>query len=386
MEVTARFAATVVTLALAAGASPANAAPLAIQGLTGVIEMPGAKGSALWTLGQDCIAVEPKRWQSIGSRNRNTLTLGAGATPAAGSVDGSARVGEAHETKAVALGFHDYNVKPDRVLEVQDLGIELRGGRAYLTGRLVRGKPTFAAAKRVRLATIARPRFFAGNATVPRHPSQTQPNTFLMAVQGKATVAAPLAKALNRIRCKPNKFFVIHPRPVRPGIPFGFVTIQLQPGAAVGVAGLAGTSPEFVTSDDSTLAASAIAPATLGKAGIGMPLQDGTHAALTCSFGRDCGPAAGTQLGLAGGITVSAGGRSASIDGIQMTFAGGQSGDPPVAVAGRVNGQQMDLTSAEDGPERATPEFLQALSSALGVTVVTARFSPAVTFTQLTPG
>ncbi|HEX4734642.1 MAG TPA: hypothetical protein VH247_09535 [Thermoleophilaceae bacterium] len=385
---TARFAAAIVTLTLVAGASPANAAPLPIQGLNGVIEMPGAKGSALWTLGQDCIAVEPGRWQSVRSRNRNTLTLAAGAATAVGSMDGSARAGDAHEKKAVALAFHDYNLKPDRVLNLQDLGIELRGSRAYLTGRLVRGKPTFAAVKRVRLATIARPRFFSGNATVPGHPSQTQPDTFLMAIQGNATVAAPLAKALNRIRCRPNKFFVIHPRPVRQGIPLGFVAIQLMPGAAVGVAGLAGTSPEFATSDGTELAATAIAPATLGKAGIGMPVLDGTRAALTCSYGRDCRPATGAQLGLAGGITVSTGGRSATIDGIQVTYAGGaQRGDPPVAVSsGRVDGQPMNLTSAVDGSERATPEFLQALSSALGVTVATARFSPSVTFTQVTAG
>lgn len=377
-----RLAAAIVPLTLLAGASSAQAKPLPIQGLNGVLELPAAKGSMLWTLGQDCINVEGGRWQVTRSRKPNTSTFVQLGTDTVGSVDGSNRTGEVHEKKDLALGFHNLSAKPDRLLNVWDIGVELRGGHAYLTGRIVKGKPLFAASKRIRLATIARPSFFAGNATVPGHPTQTQPDTFLMAIQGNATLAAPLAAALNRIRCHPNKFFVIHPRPVRPGLRFGFVSLQLEPGAAVGLAGVAGTSPEVDTEDGTQVIATAVAPAVQGKAGIGMPLVDGTHADMTCRYGGKCQPAPGTQLGLAGGVTVSANGRSATIDAIQLRY--GQTGDQEPVVAGHVNGQQMDLTTPDS--RGGTPEFLQALSAALGVTVTDARLSPAVTFTKLGPG
>jgi hypothetical protein len=368
----ARFAVAIVALALLAGACVAQASPLPIQGLNGVLELPAAKGTTVWTLGQDCISIDPSGWQATRSRTRNTSTFIQLGTGTVGSVDGVARTGEVHEKNDLALSFHNYNVRPDRVLEVRDLGVDMRGGRAYLTGRVVKGKPTFAAAKRIRLATIAHPSFVSGNATVPGHPSQTRPDTFLMAIQGKATLAAPLAAALNRIRCHPNKFFAIHPRPVRPGLRFGFVSIQLEPGAAVGVAGVVGTSPDFETADETPVTTVPIAPATQGKTGIGLPLMDGTHTPMTCKYGGLCHPTADAQLAADGGYTVSANGRSATIDTISVRFVSGDA-----VLAGHLNGQQMDLTG---------PQFLQALSDALGVSVVGAHFDPVVTFTKLTAG
>jgi hypothetical protein len=56
-------------------------------------------------------------------------------------------------------------------------------------------------------------------------------------------------------------------------------------------------------------------------------------------------------------------------------------------LTGQVDRQQMDLTALDDhGNARATPEFLQALSTALGVTVTGAFFEPTATFTKLTAG
>jgi hypothetical protein len=303
---------------------------------------------------------------------------------AVGSMDGVTVAGEVHEKNDLAFAFHNLNVKPDRLIEIHDLGIELRGGRGYLTGRLVKGKPLFAAAKRIRLATIAHPSFVSGNATVRGHPTQTIPDTFLMSIQGNATLTAPLAKALNRIRCHPDPNFAIHPRPVRPGLRFGFVSIQLEPGAAFGVAGVVGTTPEFEAADGTPITTTAIAPATLGKIGIAMPLADGTHVAMTCSDGERCEPAADAQLAQGGGLTVaSPDGHSATIDAIRLSFGFRQGGTTPIPVlAGHVNGQQMNLTTV-DGP---TPELLQALSAALGLNVVDAHFEPVVTFTKLAAG
>jgi hypothetical protein len=380
----ARLGVAVVSLTLFAGVSTAHATPVPIQGLNGVLELPAAKGSMVWTLGQDCISVEAGGWQTTRSRKPNTTTLVQLQTDTVGSMDAAAPAGAVQEKRDLAFGFHNLNAQPDRLLNVWDLGIELRGGRAYLTGRLLKGKPLFAAAKRVRLATIAHPSFVSGNATVPRHPSQTMPDTFLMAIQGNATLAAPLAAALNRIRCHPNKYFAIHPRPVRPGLRFGFVSIQLEPGAAFGVTGNVATSAEFETADNTPLTASATAPATLGKAGIVLPLVDGTHVAMTCRYGGKCAPATDAQLALAGGIAVSSpDGRSATVDAIHLTYAFRATGGSPIPVlAGNVNGQPMQLTTT-DG---STPEFRQALSAALGVDVVGAFLDPAPTFTKLTGG
>ena len=385
---TVRLGVAIVSLAILAGASSADAAPLPIQGLNGILELPAAKGTMVWTLGQDCISIEGVGWKPIKSRKRNTSTFAIGTTGAVGLLDAVNRSGEVREEKDVALRFHNYSAKPDRALDVHDLGVEVRGGRAYLTGRIVKGKPTFAATKRVRLATIPKPRFFSGNATVPRHPTQTMPDTFLMAIQGNATLAAPLAAALNRIRCHPDPFFVIHPRPVRPGLRFGFVSMQLQPSAAIGTGGTAGVSPEFETDDlDVTFTSTPIAPASQNKAGIGLPIADGAHARVACVYGFRCTPAAGAQFGLSGGITVTANGHSATIDALQMRFEPGGTGESPVTVLfGNVNGQPMDLTRDSAQGETATSEFLQALSAALGVTVSRAFFGSTVTFTKLTAG
>jgi hypothetical protein len=383
-----RFAPAFVSLAILAGASPADATPLPIQGVNGLLELPATKGTVVWTLGQDCISIEQAGWKVTKSRSRNVSTFVLGGTDAVGSVDASTRSGEMREKRGVDLIFHNFNAKPDRVLELHELGVELRGGHAYLTGRLVKGKPTFAASKRIRLATIAKPRVVSGNATVPRHPTQTMPDTFLMAIQGNATLAAPLAAALNRIRCHPDPFFVIKPRPVRPGLRFGFVALQLEPAAAVGVGGTVGLTPDFEADDsNATFTNSPVAPATQGKLGIGLPVADGAHAAMACTYGFRCSPAPGAQFGIAGGITVSANGRSATIDSLQMRFTPGGPGESPVVtLAGSVNGRQMDLTTDAVGGETATSEFLQALSSALGVTVTRAFFGSNVIFTKLTAG
>jgi hypothetical protein len=214
------------------------------------------------------------------------------------------------------------------------------------------------------------------------------PDTFLMAIQGNATLAPPLAAALNRIRCHPDPFFAIKPRPVRPGLRFGFVALQLEPGAAVGVGGTAGLTPDFEADEsNATFTSDPIAPAVRGKIGIGLPIADGAHAAMTCVYGFRCTPAAGAEFGLAGGITVSANGRTATIDSLQMRFTPSASrASPAVTLAGDVNGQPMDLASDATGPETATSEFLQALSSALGVSVTRAFLGPSVTFTKLTAG
>src|SRR5206468_793358 len=61
------------------------------------------------------------------------------------------------------------------------------------------------------------------------------PDTFVMALQGRATVLPALARELTRIRCRGPHIVTSHP--IRAGSPFGEVRVQMRPDRATGVGG-----------------------------------------------------------------------------------------------------------------------------------------------------
>src|SRR3954451_15283308 len=141
-----------------AGAPAASASPVPISGLRWVVAFSYAKGQFADVLGQDCVSLTTVEWRSGRSRDKSMFLLGTPGYIASGTYDPIARRGAANESVA-ALRFERLAAQGGRAFELRGMGMEIAGTRAYVTGRVVNVKSTIAAAKRVRLAVIAAPKF-----------------------------------------------------------------------------------------------------------------------------------------------------------------------------------------------------------------------------------
>src|SRR5205814_1184105 len=134
------------------------------------------------------------------------------------------------------------------------------------------------------------------------------PDSFLIALQGRASVMPALAAAINHIRCT-RPIGVIRPRKLKPGTPFGQVTVQLQPDAAVGFGGTAeiGNGPSFIDDEGVDIQAQPVGSAKVfraaGDRGLRFGMSAGTRTPLTCQSGYRCVPTPGSQFELAAGFT-----------------------------------------------------------------------------------
>jgi hypothetical protein len=365
-------------IALAAAAPSASAAPVPISGLRWVVAFSSAKGQLPDVVSHDCVSFGPVDWSNGRSRDKTVFLVGTPGFKASGSYDASTQRGAANES-VTAFRFERV-IGKGGAFELRDMGMEIAGGRAYLTARIVSVKGVGASAKRVRLAVIARPKFFTGPSQDPK--GRSIPDSFLIAVQGRASVMPALAAAINRIRCT-RPIGVIRPHKLKPGIPFGQVTVQLQPDGAVGMAGTSeiGDGPTFLDDEGVDIQAQPIGSTTVfGSAdtrGLRFNMLAGTRTALTCQSGYRCVPNAGSQFGLAGGFTLSYNGRTATVDGLTAVESSGPS-TRTLALTGSLNGQPMAIS---DSSGSAPEAFLTALSRALGLTFsrgffdLTAQFS-----------
>jgi hypothetical protein len=123
-----------------------------------------------------------------------------------------------------------------RALRIADLGLELEPGNVFVTARLRRAVSGYSkTVARVRIARIAHPKLLSG----PAHDKQggDYPDSFLMAVQGNATVLPAFAEAVDRIRCRGKRYVSVPNGRIKAGLAFGLVTVQLNPDAATGIDG-----------------------------------------------------------------------------------------------------------------------------------------------------
>jgi hypothetical protein len=368
--------------ASAVGAPAASATPVHISRLRWVVAFSYAKGQFPDVIGQDCVSFGHVDWFSGRARDKSHFLYGTPGFPASGTYDAIARRGAANES--VTAFRLDRAVGKGGALEVRDMGMDIADGRAYVTGRIVSVKPVFAAAERVRLAVIARPKFLAGPSQNLKH--QSIPDSFLIALQGRATVMPALAAAIERISCK-RPIGVLRPRKLTPGTPFGQVTVQLQPDAAIGLGGTAeiGEGTTFVSDEGVEIQAQPVGSTKVfragGERGLRFSMNAGTRTPLTCQSGFRCGPSPGSQFGLADGFTLSYNGRTATVDGLTAV----ESSDPVapgLGLTGTLNGQPMTI-SDPSGSESAA--FLAALSQALGLTFRSGSLTLTPKFTDTGP-
>jgi hypothetical protein len=364
---------TVVVLAAAtvcvASAEPAMAAPTPVSATRFVMTV---DRKLELRLQDNCTSFTAIGWVEL-DRVKNLALFGS-AGAATGAYDLEARAGTV-ESRGDALQLEPLGWRYDeyrRPAKLTDIGLEVANGRAYLTGNVKPGKPRSVAARRQRLALIAKPTFFSG----PAHYTDKSPvpNSYLFAFQGNATVLPALAAAMEQTRCKKSRFRGPHAGPIRAGTKLGQITAQMGVAAATGLDGAVELSDEpwlSVEENDAPVTATPVAGAkrvVKGKVrSIRFALTPGTRVLLICSDGYKCEPTGGSY-GLVGGFTLSVNGHTATVGDLSVTYAARSSGGPPSAtINGTLDGQPVAFAVGSGGGYASTSDdFVQRLGGAWG--------------------
>jgi hypothetical protein len=273
-----------------------------------------------------------------------------------------------------------------RPVKLVKMGLEFAHGRLYVTGQVRSTRTQLAAAPaRQRLALIAHPRLLSG----PRHTSGKPPvpDTFLFAVQGRATITKALAAGLRRARCTGSASD--GRGRIRAGAALGQITVQLLPRAATGLAGTVDTAVRLFAAGDSAIAVTPSGgPTTVTTTEddyVHFVLPAGTGTGLACALGLDCVPASGGFV-LPGQLALSYGGRSTVLADLAVSYALSGDGTSIPTVAGTLDGAPLTIASEPDNPNpRLTDDFLARVGAALGTTVSGSLAHLVVHFTSTGP-
>jgi hypothetical protein len=321
------IAALVLVLPLAA-AAPAGAAPAPSAQLEIAFTLPSGPGS-VWSYAAGNCLIPGGGWSKASTPRYAGVTSRPG-----GLLDVAGRSGEAI-VPGQAIHVDRIVTKRPRALAATDVGIQLDGGRAYLTGtiRSVRSRSARQAGRQ-RLAQLH-------GVTVT---SRTVRRYLQVTVSGRATMLPPLAGMLNRLRCKGPRIDE-HPIPV--GAPLGRVTATIVPSRA----SAAVSSLGFALSLDGT----AYGPQpphvepTGGAQGDGDGLTfaaaAGTHVTATCST-SGCEPRDGS-VPLIGGFDFVDGARRLSLSNLALNVDGGRRtisamlGGTRITVAGELSDNRL---------------------------------------------
>jgi hypothetical protein len=329
-----------------------------------------------------------------GERSKNVQVFGGGGG-ASGSYEMATRTGKV-ETKGGSVYFEPLGWNNDeyrRAAQLNDVGLEVVGGRGYLTGRVRSVKGRSAAAGRKRLALIPKLKFFSG----PAHYADKSPvpNSYLFAFQGNATVMPALAAAMEQTRCKKSRFRGQHAGRIKAGAKLGQVTAQLGVAAATGLDGTVELSGEPWLSVEDTDTPVVATPAGGAKRvvhgmarSIRFALTPGTRVPLKCVDGYKCEPSGGTY-GLVGGFTLSLEGRTATVADLSITYAAAATPDDsaPATINGTLNGEPVAFAmgSASGGDPYPTSDFTQRLGAAWGMSLTASPVLVAPSFTSTGP-
>jgi hypothetical protein len=364
---TATLATTLTLLASSAvAAPPSTAAGTPIAGVRWVLALDKRLPAKLV---EGCVIPSGLGWVPSGhTKAREELYGTPGYDKTTGSWSPDARTG-AVSGRLDALLFDTLPTrnKADmgRPIKLTRMGLEFAGGKLYLTGQARTTKTQFAATPpRQRLALIAHPRLLSGPQQAKGKPPVA--DTFLFAVQGRATVTKALARALARARCK-GRASGGRGR-IRAGAAFGQITAQLLPSAATGLVGTVDAALRLFAEDGSTIPVAASGgPTTIGAADDAynhFVLPAGTRTALACTLGEDCTPASG-GFSLPGQLALAFGGRTTVVAGLAVSYA-----NRSPTVTGTLDGAPVTIASEPGNPNpRLTDDFVARASAALGTPV-----------------
>jgi hypothetical protein len=353
-----------VLLAALGLAAPASAAPVPVSAVNWDLFMRSV--GFLQKLRGDCLDVrqDDYRWGQFLGRYpfRYTTVFEGVGLPVDGSFDAATGTGSIAGT-GIAIRVDNYNAH-SRAIRIGALGLKVSGGKGTLTGRIERTRTIFS-----RFGP-ARPLLRLTGVTAVSGPFQRKgkdvPDTFVIAVQGSATLLPALARELTRIRCTGPHIVTSHP--IRAGISFGAVRAQLRPNAAVGlggtfeIAGLEASGYDPVADQDVTVTVAPTAPARQAGKAIHWDLPADLRTPLHCEASYNCVPAVGAQFALAGGFVLSAGGRSTTVANLAVASED-VNGSPAPVVTGTLDG--APITVMHGGG--TTSEFDDRVSAALQI-------------------
>lgn len=348
-------------------AAPAGAAPVTVSAVNWDLLM-SATGF-VQKLSGDCLDLSRAGvgWQDFSTHSpfRYTRVLEGVGVPVGGSFDPATRTGTIAGT-APAIRVDNYNAH-SRAIRVGALGVKVSGAGATVTGRIERTRTIFARFGPARSLLRLR------GVTLQSGPFQRKgkdvPDTFVIALQGRATVLPAFARELTRIRCRGPHIVTSHP--IRAGSPFGVVRVQLRPDAATGIGGtldidgLRVGGYDLDTDQDATVAVAPTAPARQAGTAIRWDLPADLRTPLRCEASYNCVPAAGAQLAPGGGFTLSFSGRSAAVANL-VVASEDANGSPALTVTATLDG--APITIIRGGT--TTSEFDERVAAALHITDV----------------
>lgn len=287
------------------------------------------------------------------------------AIPIGGSFDPATNSG-AITSVAPVFRVDNFNAHAHAIV-VGSLGLRLAGGAATVTGRIERTRTAYARfGPRRPLLRIRRMTFENG-------PFQRKgidvPDTFVIAGSGRATVMPAFARELTRIRCRGPHIVTSHP--IRAGLRFGVVTLQLRPDVAAGIGGtfeigsLAVSGYDADADQDVTIAVTPAAPARMASRAIRWDLPADLRTPLQCEASYDCVPAIGARFALGGGFVLARGDRSATVANLSVEFQDDR-GSPSAVITGTFDGVPITVLSGDN----TTTEFDERVSAAFGITDV----------------
>ncbi len=261
-----------VLLAALGLAAPANAAPVAVS-------------AANWDLFHQLRRLPPEALRRLPGRQPRRAPLAGLPTPespfkytkvfegvgipVAGSFDPATKSGSIAGS-GTAVRIDNFNAHA-RAIRIGAFGLKANGGALTVTGRIERARTIFA-----RFGPAKPLLRLKGVHPVESSPYQRKgedgPDTFVIAVQGRATVLPAFARELTRIRCRGRH--IVTSRPIHAGTPFGAVRVQLQPatqgrwvGGALDIEEVRASGYDPVADQDVTVTVTPTAPHAAGRPG-----------------------------------------------------------------------------------------------------------------------
>jgi hypothetical protein len=328
-------------------AATANAAPIPVSTVNWALAM--SQRSFVQKLSGDCLDVGNRIVERVGVPVRGSFDPATNSAAITGS--------------SYAFRVDNYNAH-SRAIMIGSLGLKTVGGGAVVTGRIQRTRTIFARfGPRKPLLRIKRMTYEAG---VFQRQGKAVPDTIVIGGSGRATVMPALAHELTRIRCRGPHIVTSHP--IRAGLSFGVVQLQVRPDAATGVGGtfeigsLDVTGYDATTDQDVTVTITPTAPARRAGKAIRWDLPADLRTPLQCEASYNCVPAVGAQFPLGGGFVLSLGGRSATVANLSVASQD-FNGLPGPVVTGTIDGAPITVLHGGD----TTSEFDDHVSAALGI-------------------
>ncbi len=392
-------------LALCATGASAQAASMPIAAERILIDFKGKRGpdpkTLFFRLAGNCIDVSPLAGWAVDFDGIDG-TWGSGSLDTTGSIDVARREGSVTSTsRGAGVLFRTLFRKPGDgrpSLKLTDVGIELAGERAYLTGRLSRAASQSAAAKVQRVGLMRRPKLLMGQLHAPGKERRDIADTFAVAVQGKVTLTRVFARELERRRCR--ELASQGAGPVRAGRTIGRLTAQLLAGTATGLAGTVPVGVDFSTTAEDPVRVSVAGfdglPVGVGENGaprITLPTAPGNLTSLGCVIltrypGQACAPL-GAVVALSGGVVLGLGDRTATVANLSIAYASDARSDsyPSSTLSATMNGAPVTLAASSSGSSVmvSTAEALAAIGAALGAEVEGGVWPELPTFSTVGP-